>query len=127
MNGDWKNISKEKMDKLSAEMVPVDYVREQLHRNEKGKVTQTIENCMLAVQEDSFLRGLVRLNLLSCRMVICKEVPWRRSGAALTDNDMDNILSYMAQNYDLRNDSLCRRAVSMAANNDSFHPIREIT
>ena len=125
MNGDWKNISKEKLDKLSAEMVPVDYVREQLHRNEKGKVTQTIENCMLAVQEDSFLRGLVRLNLLSCRMVICKEVPWRRSGAAMTDNDMDNILSYMAQNYDLRNDSLCRRAVSMAANNDSFHPIRD--
>ena len=48
MNGDWKNISKENLDKLSAEMVPVDYVREQLHRNEKGKVTQTIENCMLA-------------------------------------------------------------------------------
>ena len=70
MNGDWKNISKEKLDKLSAEMVPVDYVREQQHRNEKGKVTQTIENCMLAVQEDTFLRGLVRLNLLSCRMVI---------------------------------------------------------
>lgn len=87
-------------------MVPVDYVREQLHRNEKGKVTQTIENCMLAVQEDSFLRGLVRLNLLSCRMVICKEVPWRRSGAALTDNDMDNILSYMAQGL---HDDLPRR------------------
>ena len=102
----------------------IEILKEQLKKSKNGGIAQSIENCRMVVQEDDFLNGLVRLNLLSSKMQVCKEVPWSRNGTSMTDNDLNNILSYMSEKYDLCNDRLCRRAVTMAAYENSFHPIR---
>ena len=114
------------MDELATDLEPIAMLRERLHRNEKDKICQTIENCELVVREDPLLKNAVRVNLMTGRMEIQKPMPWKRSGIAVTDNDMDNLLSYMARNYDQRNDRLCRRAISTAAHENSYHPVRDL-
>lgn len=57
------------------------------------------------------------------RLEIQKDMGWSRVGPTVNDNDMNNILSYMARSYDLRADKLCWRAVTTAVYENSFHPI----
>ena len=122
---DWSTISQDKLDALAASLMPIEFLKEKLIHNEKGNVTQVIENCETVVREDPLLNGAVRLNRMTGRLEIQKDMGWSRAGPAVNDNDMNNILSYMARNYDLRADKLCWRAITTAAYENSFHPIRE--
>ena len=122
---DWSTISQDKLDALAASLMPIEMLKEKLIHNEKGNVTQVIENCETVIREDELLKGAVRLNRMTGRLEIQKDMGWSRAGPAVNDNDMNNILSYMARNYDLRADKLCWRAVSTAAYENGFHPIRD--
>jgi len=122
---DWSTISQDKLDALAASLMPIEMLKEKLIHNEKGCVTQVIENCETVVREDALLNGAVRLNRMTGRLEIQKDMGWSRAGPAVNDNDMNNILSYMARNYDLRADKLCWRAVTTAAYENGFHPIRD--
>lgn len=122
---DWSTISRDKLDALAASLMPIEMLKEKLIHNEKGNVTQVIENCETVVREDELLNGAVRLNRMTGRLEIQKDMGWSRAGPAVSDNDMNNILSYMARNYDLRADKLCWRAITTAAYENGFHPIRE--
>ena len=122
---DWSTISQDKLDALAASLMPIEMLKEKLIHNEKGNVTQVIENCETVVQEDPLLNDAVRLNRMTGRLEIQKDMGWSRAGPAVNDNDMNNILSYMARNYDLRADKLCWRAVTTAAYENGFHPIRD--
>lgn len=125
MKDNWNTISDETMDALAASLLPIETLKEKLIHNQKGLVTQVIENCETVVHEDPLLQGAVRLNRMTGRLEIHKDMGWSRAGPAVTDNDMNNILSYMARNYDLRADKLCWRAVTTAAHENSFHPIQD--
>ena len=122
---EWRCIPQEKLDELAASLIPIEALKEKLRHNEKGNVTQIIENCEMVVHEDELLNGAVRVNKLTGRLEIQKDMGWSRAGPTVNDNDMNNILSYMARNYDLRADKLCWRAVTTAAHENSFHPIRD--
>ena len=122
---EWNNIPQEKLDELAASLIPIEALKEKLTHNEKGNVSQVIENCEMVVNEDALLNGAVRVNKLTGRLEIQKDMGWSRAGPTVNDNDMNNILSYMARNYDLRADKLCWRAVTTAAHENSFHPIRD--
>ena len=122
---EWRCIPQEKLDELAASLIPIEALKEKLRHNEKGNVTQIIENCEMVVHEDELLNGAVRVNKLTGRLEIQKNMGWSRAGPTVNDNDMNNILSYMARNYDLRADKLCWRAVTTAAHENSFHPIRD--
>ena len=122
---DWSTISQDKLDALAASLMPIEMLKEKLIHNEKGSVTQVIENCETVVREDALLNGAVRLNRMTGRLEIQKDMGWSRAGPAVNDNDMNNILSYMARNYDLRADKLCWRAITTAAYENGFHPIRD--
>lgn len=122
---DWSTISQDKLDALAASLMPIEMLKEKLIHNEKGNVMQVIENCETVVREDELLNGAVRLNRMTGRLEIQKDMGWSRAGPAVNDNDMNNILSYMARNYDLRADKLCWRAITTAAYENGFHPIRE--
>ncbi len=122
---DWSSIPQDKLDALAASLMPIEMLKEKLIHNEKGSVTQVIENYETVVREDPLLNGAVRLNKLTGRLEIQKDMGWSRAGPAVNDNDMNNILSYMARNYDLRADKLCWRAITTAAYENDFHPIRD--
>lgn len=122
MKDDWSAIPNEKKDVPTASQMPVEVLKEKLIHNQKGNVTQIIENCETVVREDALLKDAVRLNRMTGRLEIQKDMGWSRAGPAVNDNDMNNILSYMARNYDLRADKLCWRAVTTAAYENGFHP-----
>ena len=122
---DWNTIPQDKLDTLAASLMPIEMLKEKLIHNEKGNVTQVIENCETVAREDALLNGAVRLNRITGRLEIQKDMGWSRAGPAVNDNDMNNILSYMARNYDLRADKLCWRAITTTAYENGFHPIRD--
>ncbi len=47
------------------------------------------------------LRGAIRLNLLTDRVDIVRDLGWRRNTSALTDTDVKYLLLYFEQNYGL--------------------------
>ena len=66
----------------------VDEVRESLSVTEKGQPANTIGNCRTVFCHDPLLRDAIRLNLLTDRVDIVRDLGWRRNTSALTDTDV---------------------------------------
>ena len=79
----------------------VDEVRESLSVTEKGQPANTIGNCRTVFCHDPLLRDAIRLNLLTDRVDIVRDLGWRRNTSALTDTDVKYLLLYFEQNYGL--------------------------
>ena len=65
----------------------VDEVRESLSVTEKGQPANTIGNCRTVFCHDPLLRDAIRLNRLTDRVDIVRDLGWRRNTSALTDTD----------------------------------------
>ena len=76
-------------------------VRESLSVTDKGKTANTIDNCRIVFCCDPLLRDAIRLNLLTDRVDIVRDLGWRRNTSALTDTDVKYLLLYFEQNYEL--------------------------
>ncbi len=77
----------------------VDEVRESLSMTQKGQIANTIGNCKTVFLYDPLLKGAIRLNLLTERIDIVRDVGWRRNTSALTDTDIKYLLLYFEENY----------------------------
>lgn len=99
-------------------------VRQLLTTTSRGEVQSTIQNCVTVLQNDPLFAGGIRLNLLTERVDVTKPMGWSRSGSALTDTDLQYILRRMEQ-YGLTSDKKVRSALSIAANENRYHPIRD--
>ena len=51
-------------------MLTVDEIKEKLIRTEKGKVKQTISNCMLVLRYDPILKKSICRNELTCKQIL---------------------------------------------------------
>ena len=56
-------------------------------RHREGQPANTIGNCRTVFCHDPLLRGAIRLNLLTDRVDIVRDLGWRRNTSALTDTD----------------------------------------
>ena len=56
----------------------VDRVRQMLATDEKGRVYQGIDNCMVVLQYDPVLAGAICHNDLTGKMDITKHLGWRK-------------------------------------------------
>ena len=108
------------------EKLTVDEVRESLSTTEKGQPANTIGNCRTVFCQDPLLRGAIRLNLLTDRVDIVRDLGWRRSTSALTDTDVKYLLLYFEQNYGLTSEKKLMAALSIVANENCYHPIRNV-
>ena len=104
----------------------VDEVRESLSTTEKGQPANTIGNCRTVFCQDLLLRGAIRLNLLTDRIDIVRDLGWRRSTSALTDTDVKYLLLYFEQNYGLTSEKKLMAALSIVANENCYHPIQDV-
>ena len=104
----------------------VEQVRAALTATEKGQPVNTIENFRTVFCRDPRLAGAIRLNLLTDRVDIVGDLGWHRNTAALTDTDINYLLLYFEQNYGLTSEKKLRSALSIVANENSYHPIREV-
>ena len=104
----------------------VDEVREGLSVTEKGQPANTIGNCRTVFCHDPLLRDAIRLNLLTDRVDIVRDLGWRRNTSALTDTDVKYLLLYFEQNYGLTSEKKMTAALSIVANENCYHPIQDV-
>ena len=104
----------------------VDEVRESLSVTEKGQPANTIGNCQTVFCHDPLLRDAIRLNLLTDRVDIVRDLGWRRNTSALTDTDVKYLLLYFEQNYGLTSEKKMTAALSIVANENCYHPIQDV-
>ena len=104
----------------------VDEVRESLSVTEKGLPANTIGNCRTVFCHDPLLRDAIRLNLLTDRVDIVRDLGWRRNTSALTDTDVKYLLLYFEQTYGLTSEKKMTAALSIVANENCYHPIQDV-
>ena len=103
----------------------ISLVREALDITEKGQPANTIRNCQYVFSHDPWLIGAIRLNLLTDRVDIVRDLGWRRTTSALTDTDVKYLLLYFEQHYGLTSEKKLLAALSIIANDNCYHPIQE--
>ena len=110
---------------LDMEMSSVEDVRFDLVKSDKGRVRQSIENCMTVFYRDPLLKGTIRKNELTGKIDIGGELSWKRNGVGLTDTDVYQIQRYLENQYSLTNDKIIHKAMYIVASENSYHPIRD--
>lgn len=87
------------------------------------------ENSLVAAKfvldHDPNLKGAICRNEMTGQTDIIKPVPWKRRGIHLTDTDMHNLALYLEDKYHLGDKNLAKM-VDVVANNNGFHPIKEL-
>ena len=109
---------------LDMEMSTVEDVLESLARTQKGNVKFSIENCMTILYRDPLLKDAICKNELTNKIDIVKPLLWKRNGNSITDVDMYQIQRYIETHYGISSDKVINKAVSIAASERSYHPIR---
>ena len=117
------------MDTIEAAPPPrsVEEVKAMLESTEKGGVRNSIQNCLTVFQYDPILSGAVAKNLLTERIDLLKPIGRkRRTGSkAMTDTDMKYIRLYLEKTYGLTSEKKIADAADLAADANSYHPIRD--
>ena len=105
----------------------VEEVKAMLESTEKGGVRNSIQNCLTVFQYDPILSGAVAKNLLTERIDLLKPIGRkRRTGSkAMTDTDMKYIRLYLEKTYGLTSEKKIADAADLAADANSYHPIRD--
>ena len=100
-------------------------VKEKLEWNDRGKVKNSIGNCIAVFQYDSALHGAVRYNLLTERIDVVKHLWWEKNSSALTDTDVCYFMYYLEKEYGLTSEKNIQKAIRLVADQNRYHPIRE--
>lgn len=75
-----------------------------LKKTDKGGVASTYENYEIVLRCDPLLKGAIRLNELTGRNDIVREMWWPRTSPAFDDLDMNYLLLYIEKYYGLGSD-----------------------
>lgn len=130
MREELKNMSGADLDQLEEqvkeEAVTVEDIRANLKRTENGAPRQTIHNCLYVLRQDPVFKNAICKNELTGRIVVTREMEWKRNGETYTDTDEDNLKLYLEEKYGLTSEKKIRSAVNIIANENSFHPIRDL-
>ena len=126
MNEKLPKLSKEQLNEVGKELLPTEVLRESLELTERGNPKPTISNVVRILKEDPFFVGAIRLNELTERIDITRDLGWRREGDILNDTDMAYITLYIEENYSISNSNVIDKAIQIIANENRYHPIRDI-
>ena len=100
-------------------------VRELLEVNERGVVRKTRRNCMTVLECDPVLKGKLKKNLLTGRVDVVGETPWRKDTHTLEDDDLHQIYLILEEYEIVGADKLVDSAVRLVASDNEYHPIRQ--
>ena len=107
------------------EKAEISMVQNSLIHTEKGSVANSIQNCKIVLEGDPLLKNSIRKNLLTGQTDLVKPVYWNRNGLMLTDTDQKNIELRMESVYSLTSEKKIAKAISIVANENQYHPIRD--
>ena len=74
---------------------------------------------------DPVLHGSIGYNILTGRIDICKPLWWDRTASAMNDTDFNYLMLYLENRYELNNENRIRKALTVAAHRNQYHPIRD--
>ena len=119
-------IAGERMEKAEKEFSGEsgDWLKQLEYEKRSTVVKNTLRNLLLILNNDEKLKGIV-FNQLSDGMEIKGAVPWEHPGRFWRDADDAQLISYVDLNYgtfSMRNYNI---AVTKAADDRSYHPVRE--
>ena len=119
-------IAGERMEKAEKEFSGEngDWLKQLEYEKRSTVVKNTLRNLLLILNNDEKLKGIV-FNQLSDGMEIKGEVPWEHPSRFWRDADDAQLISYVDLNYgtfSMRNYNI---AVTKAADDRSYHPVRE--
>jgi predicted P-loop ATPase len=110
---------------MNEETMTVEEVKALLETTRKGFPSNSIDNCLTVFRSDPMLKGAIKRNCLTGRTDIVKELGWSRESATLTDTDMKYLLLHFEKNYGLTSEKKIMSAMSIIANENRYHPIRD--
>lgn len=95
-----------------------------------GEVDPTYENAVLILLNDPRLKGVVAYNEFSNRIVVRRDLPWRkiqRGGDDLwTDPDASHLFWFMEKYWHMAHcENIILKALDVVMMNNRFHPVRE--
>lgn len=100
-----------------------------LQRNDRGQLSQTINNAVLVLDNSPSLKGKIAFNKFSGRLMIRKDLPWKyledKESQMWSDTDDANLRLYLEKVYGLGRKNQISDAVSIIAERNSFHPVRD--
>lgn len=103
----------------------VEEVRGSLDLTDNGAIKNTIKNCLTVFQNDPVLHGAIRFNLLTERIDIVKPLWWEKQTTTMNDTDFNYLMLYLEDKYGLTSETKIERAISIVADCDKYHPIRD--
>ena len=100
--------------------------KKKLSRNKAGVLENTLHNIRLIMENDSYMKNIC-FNELADGMEICGEVPWKRPAGVRFWRDADDaqLICYIDANYGTFSQRNYDIAVTKAADDRSYHPIKE--
>ena len=132
MKDEWQNLPpqiRQEVKNMAENTEPprsVEDVKALLETTEKGGFRNSIRNCLTVFQCDPLLSGAVAYNLLTDRTDILKPIGYKRPpNSPMTDTDMKYIRLYLEETYGLTSEKKIQDAADLAANENSYHPVRE--
>ena len=103
----------------------VEEVRGSLDLTDSGAIKNSIRNCLTVFQNDPYLQGAVRYNILTERIDIVKPLWWSKQTATLNDTDLNYLMLYLEDKYGLTSEKKIQKAISIIADCNKYHPIRD--
>lgn len=126
MNEEPQRLNDDQIEEIGKELLPTECLKQSLELNDKGNPKVTIGNAVKIFREDVLLSGAIRKNELTERIDITRNLGWERDDEVLTDTDMSYIILYMEDNYGISQDRIIEKAIDIVANENRYHPIREL-
>lgn len=96
-----------------------------LEWNDKGKVKNTIGNCLAIFQNDPVLHDAIRYNLLTERVDVVKPLQWEKTVTALNDTDVCYFMYYLEKEYGITSEKNIQKAIRLTADQNRYHLIRD--
>ncbi len=99
--------------------------------NKNGGLSSTIENAVLILENDPWLKGRIRLNEFSHKAEIINDLPWRKLdndrevAQVWTDSDDSGLRFYAEKKYGYNGAAKLADAVAVVLEQNKYHPIRD--
>ena len=130
MNSEYQTLPPELREdlKMMAEIPncqTTEELKSHLELSDKGQVKNSMHNAYLVFMGDPLLRGAIAYNILTGRIDICKPLWWERTTSTMNDTDFNYLMLYLENSYGLNHEKRIRKALSVSAHQNQYHPIRD--
>ena len=98
-------------------------VRDMLELTQKGTVKATVDNYMLVLRYDPYIRESLSYNMLTGRIDIVKTLWWNDEICKLDDDARTYYYYFFERYYSLCSENCMDKALRIEAKSQAYHPI----